>query len=231
MGRGGDPLEGWLPVLLRIQGMRALVLGGGSVGERRALQLASRGATVKVVALDFTERLINEARRGRLELFRVDLRNLDRLSKLIEWADLVVVATNDRRINEVAARIALRAGKLVNDATRAARGNVIVPFHAYMDGPDLLIAVTSMGRAGVAARLALDKCREVLASDRELKVVAATMARLKGWLKSVEEDPKKRLLVYYAVAEDEEYRRLAREGREEEALRRALEVARSLLGL
>jgi precorrin-2 dehydrogenase/sirohydrochlorin ferrochelatase len=229
VGREGGSLDPWMPIMMRVDGLRVLVLGGGSVGERRALQLAARGARVRVAALDFTPRLVEASRRGLLETLRVDLQRDGLLERLIENADLVVIATSDPELNARAASLALSKGKLVNDATKARRGNVIVPFHAYIDEIGVWIAATSLGRSGVAARLALEKCSNMLAGDVELRTVSRVMSELKEWLLDVEPDPKRRLPIYYTVAGDAEFRRLAREGREREARERAFALARLAL--
>jgi len=231
VGDRGAPLGGWMPLVLRVSGLRVLVLGGGSVGGRRALQFASGGARVRVAALEFSEELRRAAAGGEVELVRADLRDARELRGLIAWADLVVVATSDPEVNRAASALALELGKLVNDATEAGRGNVMVPFHRRIERLGITVAVTSLGRAGVAARLALERCAETLEGDAELYTIAHTMAKLKEWLKSVEPDPKRRLPIYFMVAEDPEYRRLARDGLVDEALRRALAIASTALGV
>ncbi|MEB2837368.1 MAG: bifunctional precorrin-2 dehydrogenase/sirohydrochlorin ferrochelatase [Desulfurococcales archaeon] len=221
---GDPPLRGWLPVLLRVEGLRALVLGGGRQGTHRALQLARAGARVRVAAREFSSELVEAARRGLVELVEADLRAVEALEGLIGWADLVVVATSDAEVNREAREAALRMGKLVNDVTSAASGNVVVPFHGEAPG-GLVVAVSSLGRAGVAARAALEKCLEAIASDPEVEVIAETFAELKRRLKEAEPDPEARMRAYRAVAGDPLYRSLARSGRAREALERALAVA------
>jgi precorrin-2 dehydrogenase/sirohydrochlorin ferrochelatase len=220
---------GWLPVLLKLDGLKALVLGGGRQGAKRALQLAEAGARVKVAAREFNAELLRASEEGVVELVRVDLDKQEVLESLIKWANLVVIATSDPEVNERARGIALRLGRLVNDITSAGAGNLVVPFHAETSY-GLVIAISTLGKAGVAARVALEKCLEALESDWEVKVIMETLGRLKPWLKRVEPDHTVRMRVYRALASDAEYRRLAREDLLEEALRRALEIAKSITG-
>jgi len=221
---------GWLPVLLRLDGFKALVLGGGKQGTRRALQLAEAGAQVRVAALEFSGELLEASERGVVELVETDLRGQGILESLIGWADLVVIATSDPQVNEMARSIASRLGRLVNDVTRAAAGNLVVPFNSETSY-GLVMAFSTLGRAGVAARIALEKCLDALEGDREVRTIVETLERLKPWLKSVEPDQAVRMRFYKALAEDSEYRRLAREGLREEAFERALAIARTLIEL
>ncbi|WP_460124518.1 precorrin-2 dehydrogenase/sirohydrochlorin ferrochelatase family protein [Stetteria hydrogenophila] len=220
---------GWIPLYVNPEGFRVLVVGGGRVGEGRALLFSRAGARVKVAAMDFTEGLRAEAGRGSLELVRLRLpEDWGRLVELIEESDLVVVAVSDPGIARRVAEEALSRGKLVNNAVDYRLGNVVVPFRGSTSY-GLHYAVTSLGRTGIAARAAAEKIRECLERDEELRALYYSMARLKEWLKANVPSPRKRMPIYFKVAGDEAYRRAVARGDAEEALRRALEVARAEL--
>jgi siroheme synthase-like protein len=134
------------PIALHGERISAVVIGGGSVGTRKALALASAGVRVRIVSPDVTAEL-NEAQRDG----RVDIDRREYAAPCIEAATLVVAATDSRETN---ARIAVDAhslGKLVNISDFPDEGN----FHtmALHRSGDVTIAVSAGGVPGAAARI------------------------------------------------------------------------------
>ena len=134
------------PIALHGERLTAVVVGGGSVGTRKALALVDAGARVRVVSLDVTPELA-EAERARLLSIARESYRADQLDE----ATLVIAATDSREVN---ARIAVDAhsrGKLVNITDFPDEGN----FHtmALHRSGDITIAVSAGGVPGAAARI------------------------------------------------------------------------------
>ena len=134
------------PIALHGERLTAVVIGGGSVGSRKALALADAGAQVRVVSPLVTAELEEAERLRRITIVREAYR-----SSHLDRATLVVAATDSREVN---ARIALDAnshGKLVNITDHPDEGN----FHtmATHRSGDLVIAVSSGGVPGAASRI------------------------------------------------------------------------------
>jgi len=214
----------WMPLYIDVSGMRVLVAGGGRVGEGRALAFARAGARVRVAALEFTGGLLEAGRRGLVELVRVDLRDPGERRRLIEWSNLVVVAVGDPRLASEIAGEARGLGRLVNNAVKASEGNVVVPFRGSTSY-GLHVAVTSLGRAGVAARESLEAALALL-EDCFYKTLYESMARLKEWLKSNVASAEARMHGYFAAASSEQYREAVADCDPERAYREALTAAR-----
>lgn len=124
------------PVALHGERITAVVIGGGSVGTRKALALADAGARVIVIAPDATAELEAAHSARKVELVREEYQ-----AQQLERATLVVAATDSREVN---ARIAVDAnarGKLVNVSDYPDEGN----FHtmALHRSGDITIAVSS----------------------------------------------------------------------------------------
>jgi siroheme synthase-like protein len=134
------------PIALHGERITAVVVGGGSVGTRKALALAAAGAQVRVVSPVVTEEL-DEAERGhRLTI----VRDVYRAAHL-DHATLVIAATNSREVNAQIALDSSTRGKLVNITDHPDEGN----FHtmALHRSGDVTIAVSSGGVPGAAARI------------------------------------------------------------------------------
>ncbi|ADY01803.1 siroheme synthase [Vulcanisaeta moutnovskia 768-28] len=205
-----------IPLFIEFNGRNVLVIGGGGVGTRRAIKFLLAGANVRVLSLEFSNELMHYAEQGKIELMRGDVNNEELLRKSIEWADLVVIATNDPAINERVREVARDLRKFFNDATNAEETEVVVPFESEING--IRIAVTTEGLSGIVARRALDKIMNFLREDEELMNMARVWYAVKSRLKEVVSDVRTRLSLYMELDNDEKFNELARKGLVDEAL-------------
>ncbi len=212
-----------IPLYVEMNGRRILVVGGGSVGARRALKFLEAGARVTVVSLEFHEKLVEEASSNpRLKLVRADASDEEILEKMIGGSDIVVVATDNPIINKHTVEIARRLGRLVNNATDAGNTDIIVPFEVEAYG--LRVAVTSEGRSGIAARTAATRIKQMLEADRELRTLFTAMEKAKKYLKKRISKAKERIPVYFEIEADPEFKRHVARLDSESAWRRAKEI-------
>jgi siroheme synthase-like protein len=144
------PVVGFLvsdfPIALHAERVSAVVIGGGSVGTRKALALADAGASVQVISPIASPELDEAERLHRITIVRevYHARHLDQ-------ATLVVAATDSREVNAQIAVDAISRGKLVNITDYPDEGN----FHtmALHRSGDVTIAVSSGGVPGAASRI------------------------------------------------------------------------------
>jgi siroheme synthase-like protein len=137
-----------VPILLDGTRIRALVVGGGAVADRKASALLDAGARVRVVAVVIGEALRDREATsgGRLALAMRAYRPDD-----IADATLVVAATSDRAVNARVAADARAAGRLVNVVDAPGDGDwVTVATHRA--GP-LVVGVSAGGVPSAAARI------------------------------------------------------------------------------
>ena len=134
------------PIALHGEAIIAVVIGGGSVGTRKALALIEAGARVEVVSPSVTPELEEAARSRKIELIRDSYR-----ATHLERANMVIAATDSRETNAQVALDARVAGKLVNITDYPDEGN----FHsmALHRSGDVTIAVSAGGVPGAAARI------------------------------------------------------------------------------
>jgi len=96
-------------LLLDLRGKKAVVFGGGEVGLRKAKYLAAE-AEVVVVSKDFVAGFRGSGIRQEM----ADIAEV--LDEWVEWADLVVAATNDSALNGRIAEKSRSLGKYCNRA-------------------------------------------------------------------------------------------------------------------
>jgi uroporphyrin-III C-methyltransferase/precorrin-2 dehydrogenase/sirohydrochlorin ferrochelatase len=134
-----------MPVFLDLEGLRALVVGAGSVAARKIDALLAAGASVTVAARELSPALQERAARGEITASRGEFR-----SGLLDGADLVFAASSDRALNARVAREARSRRIPVNAADAPEDCPFILP--AVVRGEEFTAAVSTGGRNPGAAR-------------------------------------------------------------------------------
>lgn len=135
-----------LPVMLRMEGRTAVVVGGGQVAVRRVGALCRAGAKVIVIA-PTVEPAIAES----------DATVLQRAYRPGDLAgtSLVVICTADAAVNQQVADDAKAAGILINRADLPEAGDILIPAHEHV-GP-LTVAVSTSGISAASAAAIRDE--------------------------------------------------------------------------
>lgn len=126
------------PVFLRLAERPCLVVGGGTVATRKALDLVESGARVTVVAERPSSDMEDLANRGRIALARRRFEPAD-----LDGMFLVFAATDDRAVNAGIAGLARERGVLVNAVDDPERCDFISG--AVVKRGPLRIAVSTSG--------------------------------------------------------------------------------------
>jgi uroporphyrin-III C-methyltransferase/precorrin-2 dehydrogenase/sirohydrochlorin ferrochelatase len=135
-----------LPLFADLKHRPCLVVGGGSVAERRVRQLLDAGAEVTVIAPELSAPLAKLAATGDLRVAGARFAPANELEPY--W--LVVAATDDPAINGEVAAAAQAAKRFCNVVDDPARSSFIMP--AIVDRDPVTIAVSSAGHSPVMAR-------------------------------------------------------------------------------
>ncbi|PYI52208.1 precorrin-2 dehydrogenase/sirohydrochlorin ferrochelatase family protein [Paenibacillus flagellatus] len=138
------------PMMADIAGRPCLIVGGGTVAERKAAGLLDAGAAVTVVSPDVTPRIAAWAAEGRLS----------HISRAYESADgegmaLVFAATDRPDVNERVHADATSRGQPVNVADRPELCSFVVP--AVWRRGHLLVAVSTSGTSPMASARIRDR--------------------------------------------------------------------------
>ena len=133
------------PILVDLQGKKALVVGGGKVAQRKIESLLEYGVSVHVIARELTAELEQLRSRKRIELLGGEFSEAH-----LEGVFLVIAATDDALLNRRVSQEAQKRGLLVNAVDQPADCNFIVP--SVLSRGDLLIAVSTSGKSPAFAR-------------------------------------------------------------------------------
>ncbi len=200
------------PVFLDLRDRRVLILGGGEVALRKA-RFFSPGARVRIVSRDFLPAL----RELPVELVPRVLQG--REEDLLEEADIVVPATDDRELNDQLAARARGLGKWVDRVDDL--GDLMVP--ATVRRGDMVIAIGTQGRAPILAKYLRERLEEFL--GHEYGTMTDILGEIRGELKEAPSGQTDREAALDRVIRDSILWGLAKEGDLPAAHRRARELA------
>lgn len=201
-----------------VSDLTALVVGGGVIAERKARKLLQERADVVVASKEFTAGLRSLGARQKLKLLRTDAdADPNPLEEAIAESDIVIVATNDPRVNGEVARRARRKGILVNAADNPSASDFNFP--AAARAGSIRIAVSTGGRSPAMARLI---CAKLLkAVSREDRIRVELLGKLRDSAKESLTSPAARRAAFYAILDDRKVAGLIRAGRLADAERAA----------
>ncbi len=162
--------------MLKVRSRRCLIVGGGSVALRRAKGLLACGAIVTVVAPRVMEEIMalqqgevgggcsddesldQSASFNAAGTLTVHQRRFDTSDLAGQW--LVVIATDDEKVNQAVHELAQKRGVLVNRADDPGQGDVQIPAHEQV-GP-ITISVHTDGISAAAAAAIRDQLMQTL---------------------------------------------------------------------
>lgn len=198
---------------LKISAFKAVVVGGGSIGERKARRLSEERSEILVISRNFTKGLRNLQRRNKVTLTKMDVKNEGKkLDMALAKADLVIVATNDVKTNDLIASRARRAGALVNEVDNPLVSDFNFPAEATVG--TVRIGVSTGGRSPAMAKLLCRKLSHEITRDDQLQVKLQSEIRAYAAHQLAGLARKKAL---YAVIRDNRVKGLLKHGRFEEA--------------
>lgn len=172
-----------LPLFLDLAGQPVVLIGGGSVAERKWRLLESTGARVTIVAPRLTDTLAARAAAGTLRHVAAEFE-----PSLLDGARLVIAATDDRAVNAAASAAARARGIWINAVDDLELSDAIVP--AIIDRSPVIVAVSTGGASPVLARRLRARLETLL--DPSLGALAALLARWRARLIERWPDPARR---------------------------------------
>jgi precorrin-2 dehydrogenase/sirohydrochlorin ferrochelatase len=181
------------PAILILDGKPGIVIGGGTIAERKIRTLLDAGAQVRAIAPTATPGVAELAASGRIEWVSRGYEDGD-----LKGAHVAIAATDDRATNEAVYEEATREGIPVNVVDDPEHSTFIAP--SIVRRGDLLIAISTGGaNPALAVRL-----RERLESEfgeeygayldlikrlkNEAALPSSQEARAEAWYRVVDSD-------------------------------------------
>lgn len=169
----------YFPLFADLRGRRVLVVGGGTVAERKVRLLLAAGAHVLVVAPEIRFPVPSTAGAGP-GAGSLELRHEHFHSSHFDGAVLVIAATDDRGVNAQVAALGRERNVLVNVVDDLESSSFIVP--AIVDRSPLVVAISTGGVAPVLARLVRERLETLL--DGSLGTLAGLLERWRARIKA-----------------------------------------------
>jgi precorrin-2 dehydrogenase/sirohydrochlorin ferrochelatase len=135
----------YYPILVDLQGKDVLVIGGGTVAQRKIETLLEYGAVVKLISRQLTPTLNRYLEKGKIKFLDEEFRE-----NYLDGIFMVVASTDDASLNHRISQEASKKGLLINAVDQPSDCNFIVP--AILRRGDLLIAVSTSGKSPALAK-------------------------------------------------------------------------------
>jgi len=189
------------PMMVSLTGKRCVVVGGGTVAERKVRHLVESDAQVEVVSPTATPCLAALASSRRIRWRRRTIRNSD-----LSGAFLVIAATDNPQVNRDVARQVRRVSGLVNVADDPEACSFLVP--SVVRRGDLTIAISTGGGSPALAKKLRQRLERTIGPEYAAFLDALRLLRQRA--KRAIRDPEKRQAIYRRAVESDLFEAAAR---------------------
>ena len=183
----------WTALYLKTSGLKVFILGTGEVATRRANKFLDHGAIVRLAGNSISDDIKSKG---------AELYSTDDVDDLIDWADLVVVASADKDLSNYVSEMS--EDKLLNRADFPYDGDIIVPTSFNIS--DIEISIFTNGKSPLMARQLRKKIQSIITEEDILEIELQDYSR--SLLKEIIPDQKERRKYLYEIFEDENIQEL-----------------------
>jgi len=198
-----------------------LIIGGGKVGERKAAKFLAAGAKVVVASRDFTDTIKRLSTDGKLQLVNVDAEvNHVSVRRWISKADLVIAATNNRKLNAQIAEEAKKKRTHVSVVDNPHLGDFVLPVTSRIG--EINIAISTGGKSPAIADILRKRVEAIVTEEDILLVRLQSYARELAKRQIANQEFRRKAL--YRIIGDRKIRRLLKRGNFQEAKNLARQI-------
>lgn len=195
----------WTSLFLNTDGKNVFILGTGEVAQRRAERFLEGGSNVILYGKTIPQKLLDKG-----VILEKDNSETS-YNKLVEWSDIVIIASGDHDLNEYVSSIS--GEKLLNRADYPEKGDLIVPTSFYIE--DIQISIFTNGKSPLMAQKLRKKIQSTIFREDILQIKLQEYAR--KILKEKFEDQKVRKEYLYKILENKDVDNLLKEEKLKEA--------------
>jgi len=192
----------WTALYLKTSALKVFILGTGEVATRRANKFLNHGAIVKLAGNSINEELSKNG---------AELYSTDDVDDLVDWSDLVVIASGDRKLSDYVADIS--KDKLVNRAYFPDNWDIIV--QTSFNIGDIEISIFTNGKSPLMAKQLRKRIQSIITEDDILEIELQDYSR--SLLKEYVSNQKDRRDYLYEIFENEEIQELIKSRKIDEA--------------
>jgi len=205
----------YYPAYLDLRDRPCVVIGGGSVAERKTLALLEAGAAVTIISPALTPKLHEFSDTGKITHLKKQYEDGD-----LSGQFLAIAATPSVEVNTLVAQACRKKHMLVNVAVPPEESSFIVP--SVVERGDLMIAISTSGASPALSK----KIRQDIEQryGREYGLFLDKMAAIRNRARHEIPDRKKRQAVFQTIV-DSDVIDLIRQGKTHEAELRMAEIA------
>jgi len=194
---------------LNLEGRNVIIFGGGIIGERKVRKFLEENSRIAVVSKRFTRGLKQLGQMGKVRLVESDLGvNPSSITSLMSNSDIVIVATDNQKLNENIAVEATRLRTLVSVVDNPSISSFCLPATARFG--EIRVAIGTGGRSPAMARILRKRLEKVITSEDILQVELQHYAR--ALVKAHIPNRKSRRSLLYRIIKNPKIRNLLKEG-------------------
>ena len=170
----------YFPFFLQLDQLPCLIVGGGSVAERKLDLLIKAKADITVISLEFSDYILDLAKTHNIRCFKKEYSN-----KILEENkyNFVISATNDVSLNERVAKDCKKYNIIVNVVDQPEICDFIFP--SILERGDITVAVSTGGASPVLARVLRTKLETMVPGSygKLAEIVSANRIRVREKMK------------------------------------------------
>ena len=150
----------YFPFFLQLNKLPCLIVGGGSVAERKLDLLVKANADITIISIHFTDYILELARKNNIKCITGEY-----TQKLLEEKKykFVIAATNNVSLNEQVAKDCDKHNILINVVDQPKICDFIFP--SILERGDITVAVSTGGASPVLARMLRTKLETMVPSN------------------------------------------------------------------
>ena len=183
----------FLSLFFDVEGKNVFILGTGEVATRRANRFLDKGANVVLVGSNIDSQLVDKG---------AILKSSDDINYLVDWCDIVVLASGDRELCDYVSGIS--GDKLVNRADVPFDGNLIVPTSFFVG--DVEVSLYTHGKSPLMARELRKKIQKTITENDIFEIELQDYCR--QILKSKLQNQKDRKEILYSILNNDKINEL-----------------------
>ena len=221
-------MEPMIPMYVKIEGKKVLILGGGEEAYKKARRYLRHGAFITVYSLEFRKEF-EEFSKDKIKLIKGDARDYEMVEKLIDEHFLVIYAIPESKdIEEFVRKKCEEKNKLYILTTNAKDTMVAMPMEGKIHG--IRFTTFSGGKSSLASLEALEIVKKCLEKEAYLGTLVDAMGFLKKYMLEKGIHYENRMKIYRSVFREPTFREYIKRGDLEGAKNFLIHYVHNFLG-